>query len=732
VPAAIDSKSLLGVDSMKFRSSGSWSTIPIWRAIVTTAEPVDDRAGGRSAVAADTPNPPAEAKAFRDFFTQRFPKLRLEDFVNGPYSMNEDMHRQWEEKEQFPPYEFSVDMGKEMFSKPFKTGKSYADCFANGGIGVRQNFPYFDAKEGKVITLELALNRCREANGEAPLSYVKDEMAALTAYMAFTSRGKPFDIKIPDDPRALEAYQNGKRYFYTRRGQLNFSCATCHVQSPGERIRAERFIVQRADGEERILEINIAPLLDDQRRQIGIVSAFRDVTESIRVEQRIRQALDTMLHVAEAVSGITDNRVILQSVLERTLTTLNCQRGAIHLFDEERHKFLPLLSIGFTPNTERRWLEDQQIWLDPSPDQYHGFCEQLVSGHAALINADQCPQQPNTLGNINVLAAPIKHNYHVHGLLLLDRSFDADQEEQHSTHEMQEHHEFSIWDIAVLDGIAQLAGLAVEQAHWQQEAANARTSEEALRQANELKDEFLAITAHEFRSPLTIILAQSQLVARNLTRLAKHVQDNDMIDRAVKNLAVIEEQARQLTGIVKTFLEVTYINRGQLSLDKARVNLADIVRQVVEQHDTTSEQHPIRCEIQPDERTYTVIGDSARLQQVIANLVENAIKYSPFGGTVTVRLRYSISDSGQSLVEVCVEDKGIGIPPEFQARLFERFYRAPGNLETKPKGIGLGLYIVAQLIQMQGGTIHVESSGEVGEGSRFIFALPALESSSNE
>jgi len=189
--------------------------------------------------AADTPDPVADAKAFQKYFTQKFPKLKLEDFVNGPYSMNEDLHRQWEEKEQFPPYEFSLDMGKEMFTKPFKNGKSYADCFANSGIGIRQNYPYFDEKEGKVITLELALNRCREANGEAPLPYVKDEMAALTAYMAFTSRGKPFDIKIPNDPRALQAYQNGKRYFYTRRGQLNFSCATCHVQEPGERMRAE-------------------------------------------------------------------------------------------------------------------------------------------------------------------------------------------------------------------------------------------------------------------------------------------------------------------------------------------------------------------------------------------------------------------------------------------------------------------------------------------------------------
>jgi sulfur-oxidizing protein SoxA len=191
------------------------------------------------AFAAETPDPVADAKAFQKFFTQKFPKLKPEDFVNGPYSMNEDMHKQWEKKEQFPPYEFSLEAGKEMFTKPFSNGKSYADCFANGGIGVRQNYPIFDAKEGKVVTLELALNRCREANGEAPLSYVKDDMAALTAYMAFTSRGKPFDIKIPNDPRALEAYENGKRYFYTRRGQLNFSCASCHVQNPGERIRAE-------------------------------------------------------------------------------------------------------------------------------------------------------------------------------------------------------------------------------------------------------------------------------------------------------------------------------------------------------------------------------------------------------------------------------------------------------------------------------------------------------------
>jgi sulfur-oxidizing protein SoxA len=189
--------------------------------------------------AADSPNPQADLKAFQKYFTDKFPKLKLKDFVNGPYSMDEGLYKQWKEKEEFPPYEFALAAGKEMFEKPFKNGKSFADCFPHKGIGIRQNYPYFDQKQGKVVTLELAVNQCLESNGEKPLSYTKDEMASVTAYMAFTSRGKPFNIKIPNDPRALAAYENGKRYFYTRRGQLNFSCATCHVQTPGNRIRAE-------------------------------------------------------------------------------------------------------------------------------------------------------------------------------------------------------------------------------------------------------------------------------------------------------------------------------------------------------------------------------------------------------------------------------------------------------------------------------------------------------------
>jgi len=189
--------------------------------------------------AAQAPNPAADQRAFQAYFRSRFPTVKLADFGNGPYAVNALMRKQWEEIMAFPPYDFALDAGKAAFAKPFANGRGYADCFPNKGIGIRQTFPYFDTKTGEVVTLDLAINRCRIANGEKPLPYQVGLMAAITAYMAETSRGKAFDIKIPDDPRALAAYEDGKRFFYARRGQLNFSCASCHVQAAGQRLRGD-------------------------------------------------------------------------------------------------------------------------------------------------------------------------------------------------------------------------------------------------------------------------------------------------------------------------------------------------------------------------------------------------------------------------------------------------------------------------------------------------------------
>ncbi len=189
--------------------------------------------------AATTPNPEADRLAFRAYFKQRFPAVKNGDWGNGPYAVNAGMRQQWEAIMQFPPYDFALGDGEKEFHRRFADGKTYADCFPDKGIGIRQNYPYFDTKTGKVITLGIAINRCRVANGEKPLNYQKGLMASIEAYMAHTSRGKPFDIKIPNDPRALAAYEDGRKFFYSRRGQLNFSCASCHVQAAGQRLRGD-------------------------------------------------------------------------------------------------------------------------------------------------------------------------------------------------------------------------------------------------------------------------------------------------------------------------------------------------------------------------------------------------------------------------------------------------------------------------------------------------------------
>ncbi len=190
----------------------------------------------------------------------------------------------------------------------------------------------------------------------------------------------------------------------------------------GERIRGERFMTSRGDGVNRVVEVNVTPMLDHTNTQIGLVSAFRDITEQSRVERRIREALDTMLHVAEEVSGITEIKDILRNVLERTLSTLNCYGGAVQLFDEELQEFTPLLAIGFTEETEEQWLAEQKQWLQPMEGQYAGFRNQLMDGHATVINAEQYPKQPNPFRHMMVLAAPITHHNRLLGLMMLDRS----------------------------------------------------------------------------------------------------------------------------------------------------------------------------------------------------------------------------------------------------------------------------------------------------------------------
>lgn len=183
--------------------------------------------------------PADDLKSFREYFMKRFPGVPLDEYKNGVYAINADARSSWEAIEEFPPYEDELTKGEELFNTPFANGKTYASCFPNGGKGIRQNYPYFDSASGEIKTLEGEINECRTKNGEKPLKWQKGDIAEISAYMASTANGKKLNVKIPNDPRAIAAYDRGKQHFYAKRGQLNLSCANCHQDNAGNRIRGD-------------------------------------------------------------------------------------------------------------------------------------------------------------------------------------------------------------------------------------------------------------------------------------------------------------------------------------------------------------------------------------------------------------------------------------------------------------------------------------------------------------
>lgn len=182
-------------------------------------------------------DPAKDLTIYQEYFKKRFPDFTPEDLSNGMYKFNEDKRTQWQEIMEFPPYEIVVEEGEGLFNKPFNNGNTYADCLENKGIGIAQTYPRFDAATGKVKNLAQELNTCRVKNGEKPLNTLKGELIKVLAYLAETSRGKPVSIAVPDNPKALAAYEDGKRNYFTKRGPRGFACYHCHWEAAGGRIR---------------------------------------------------------------------------------------------------------------------------------------------------------------------------------------------------------------------------------------------------------------------------------------------------------------------------------------------------------------------------------------------------------------------------------------------------------------------------------------------------------------
>ena len=230
--------------------------------------------------------------------------------------------------------------------------------------------------------------------------------------------------------------------------------------------------------------------------------------------------------------------------------------------------------------------------------------------------------------------------------------------------------------------------------------------ESALRRANEAKDAFIAAASHELRTPLAAAKAQAQLAIRRL--------DGEADERTARALKIIGTQIDRMAKLVEDLLDVSRLQTGRLSLEVTSFCMTELLGEVRERVQSLTTIHDINLRA-PD--TLIMDGDRGRIDQVITNLLANAIRYSPKGGPIDVTAK---ADDGA--VILAVTDRGVGIPKEKQAFIFERFGRAHGS---KYGGLGLGLTISQGIVEQHGGTISVESSGEPGEGSTFSVRLPS-------
>ncbi|HVF15857.1 MAG TPA: ATP-binding protein, partial [Steroidobacteraceae bacterium] len=235
-----------------------------------------------------------------------------------------------------------------------------------------------------------------------------------------------------------------------------------------------------------------------------------------------------------------------------------------------------------------------------------------------------------------------------------------------------------------------------------------KEADDALRQADRRKDEFLATLAHELRNPLAPIRNAAELLKLS-NSAEKHVRTaSEIIDR----------QVRHMVRLVDDLLDVSRITLGQVNLRHETVNLGAVLTDAIETVRPSIEAAEHRLNIHLPAESIQLEGDPTRLSQVFQNVLNNAAKYTPKGGSITLRAEREGVE-----VRVSIRDTGIGIPSEMQSRIFELFTRVHPSAEIKISGLGIGLALAKQLLELHGGRIEVRSEG-IGQGSEFLVTLP--------
>ncbi|SFB85196.1 PAS domain S-box-containing protein [Parapedobacter composti] len=460
----------------------------------------------------------------------------------------------------------------------------------------------------------------------------------------------------------------------------------------GRKIDHYQTIRLTKSGKEIPISLTISPMRNKQGQIIGASKIARDISEKVQREQTIQfhaQKLETLHAIGKVISEKLDTPAIIQTVIDSTthLAAANVGLCFYRVSDEQGNS---VLSVAATRQGER-FKESRDVYLDD------GAIHAIFSGSEDIVKFEDMCKAPHVLSlfeaTVGIKSPRIRHCLAIpirssDGLLIGAMFFGYTQSDV-----------FSTADEDMMRSIALLVAVTLD---------NARLLEQ-VNALNLKKNEFIALASHELKTPLTTVKGYLQILER---------AEIDRIGRRFLTKAL--KQLERINSLIAELLDISKIEAGKLSFHFETFDLSELVLDIVETFHFSSQTHTIFVNnIHGD---YTVEADRQRIEQVIINLITNAIKYSPDANKVTVTL-----ESSPAEVSVQVIDEGMGLSREQQDRVFTRFYQVEGT--SKMTGLGLGLYLSKEIVERHGGHIGVNS--QLGKGSTFYFSIPRKQAESD-
>ena len=449
-----------------------------------------------------------------------------------------------------------------------------------------------------------------------------------------------------------------------------------------ERKRAEEALRKAHDGLELRVHERTAELMGaNLALQSEVIERKRAETEI----QRRNQDLAALNMIATTIGQSTGLDQILNATLDRAVKVMEMDGGWVQLLEDDGST-LTLVAQRGIPAPAVETLETMKLDEGQTNRTTEADGRFEMGSILHLVRRRMEDHQPDLA--VTLAGVPISSKDNVLGVLGgISRSPRALNPNQ----------------VQLLTTIGHQIGIAVENARLAQQAAEVKI----LREVDRLRSELIANVSHELRTPLGLIKISCSSLLMEDAEFDRKTQR--------KFLHGIDEETTKLERIVEHLLDLGRMESGRLRLDKQTTDLSQLTRNVIQTMETLSAQHRLVGDL-PDESLVTT-ADTRRIEQVLRNLLDNAIKYSPEGGTITVQ---GYQDESQILFSI--SDEGIGIPSEEWGRIFERFHRVENDVTRRMRGAGLGLAVCQGIVEAHGGRIWVESQS--GAGSTFCFTLP--------